>query len=590
MPPITLLPLLGLLFPALATLLCSALGRPWPRRPGIWARWVLRLGLLLTLADVLTLLDQLPPGGTLTDTLWQAGPRLPITLAVDASGTLLAAVIVVAALVVSFAARDRRPLASAALGLAVVGAVVATFAGDLLSLYIGLQLSSLGGIGLSYARQPRSASSRMLWAAVVDQAIGLAWLGAIVGLLHRTATLQLTAIPIGSVSPALAGLLIVPAVARLVGCGLVAGSVKRGRARGIARSLDVADWLAVVAVPTAGLLLIRVQALSGGSWPAQWFGTSLDLFALLMALTAVVGVLFSNHPQSGLRSLLLLLGALVIVGFGQNSSDGTLLGLGAALYLETCVLCLPRALMGRTGAGSPSGAPRRGGVGGLPAGRDALALLPFLLGLGVALLGMDLALRAGLADGVSPALAYLVALIGLALTVPRLRQAATLPISWSWPLWLPAACLVATALAPGWTLTVAAAALAPAGTSSASLLSAPDPLAVLAPGLIWPGGYLAILLALVGGGAGALQVATGARSRPTGAGLDLAVSPVIPLPPQLARWLAREGQPRSGPGEIRGWAATLVGLADRELAERPVWLWVATASAVAWLLAEVVRP
>jgi hypothetical protein len=40
---------------------------------------------------------------------------------------------------------------------------------------------------------------------------------------------------------------------------------------------------------------------------------------------------------------------------------------------------------------------------------------------------------------------------------------------------------------------------------------------------------------------------------------------------------------------VRGWYVILVSLADREVAERPVWLWVAAAAAAAWLLAEWVR-
>lgn len=587
---LTFLPLLALLFPAAATLVCSALGRPWPRRSALWARWVLRLGLVLALADAVTILWWLQPGGTLQVTLWQLEPRLPVTLSVDTGGTVLAIMVLGAALVVSFAARDRRPLASAALGLAVVGAVGAAFAGDLLSLYIGLQLSTLGGIGLSYARQPRVASSRMVWAAVADQTIGLVWLGAMVVLLHNTATLQLTAIPTGTVSPALAGLLLLPAAVRLAGCGLIAGSTLPGRPGSIGRSLDVADWVTVVAVPTALLLLIRVQALSGGTWPTLWFGTCLDLFGVSLGGIAVVGLVISNHPHSALRSLLLMLGALVIVGFGQNTADGTLLGLTAGLSLEISGAFLPRALLGSArGRRRPPPVLVQGRIGAQLITGTVVILLPCVLGFAVAVVGMDLALQGGLEVGFAPALAYFFAVAGLVLTVPRLRRAATLPSSWSWPLWLPALGLGAAALLPGWAITVAATALAAPGTSSLSLLSAPDPLVILAPGLLWPGGYLILLAGLVVGGGWALRLVTGPRPATTSPVAE-ATTPAVVLTGRLADLVAQSGSAPSWTREVRGWYSTLVGVADRELGERPVWLWVAVAAAAAWLLAEVVKP
>lgn len=587
---LTFLPLLALLFPAAATLVCSALGRPWPRRSALWARWVLRLGLVLALADAVTILWWLQPGGTLQVTLWQLEPRLPVTLSVDTGGTVLAIMVLGAALVVSFAARDRRPLASAALGLAVVGAVGAAFAGDLLSLYIGLQLSTLGGIGLSYARQPRVASSRMVWAAVADQTIGLVWLGAMVVLLHNTATLQLTAIPTGTVSPALAGLLLLPAAVRLAGCGLIAGSTLPGRPGSIGRSLDVADWVTVVAVPTALLLLIRVQALSGGTWPTLWFGTCLDLFGVSLGGIAVVGLVISNHPHSALRSLLLMLGALVIVGFGQNTAGGTLLGLTAGLSLEISGAFLPRALLGSArGRRRPPPVLVQGRIGAQLITGTVVILLPCVLGFAVAVVGMDLALQGGLEVGFAPALAYFFAVAGLVLTVPRLRRAATLPSSWSWPLWLPALGLGAAALLPGWAITVAATALAAPGTSSLSLLSAPDPLVILAPGLLWPGGYLILLAGLVVGGGWALRLVTGPRPATTSPVAE-ATTPAVVLTGRLADLVAQSGSAPSWTREVRGWYSTLVGVADRELGERPVWLWVAVAAAAAWLLAEVVKP
>lgn len=587
---ITTLPLLALLLPAVATLACFGLGRPWPRQPGFWARWVLRLGLVLALADAVTVFRLLQLGGTLHAVLWRLDPQLPITLSVDSGGAALAIMVLVAALVVSFAARDRRPLASAALGLAVVGATGAVFAGDLLGLYIGLQLSALGGIGLSYARQPRAASTRMVWSAIADQGVGLIWLGVMVVLLQRTSTLQLTAIPTSTVSPTLAGLLLLPAVVRLAGCGLLAGSAANARATHGSRSLDVADWLTVVAVPTSLLVLIRVQALSGGTWPAPWFGTALDLLAVVVGGAALALMLASRDPHAQFWALLCAMSALVIVGFGQNTADGTLLGLAAGLFLEVSCAFLPRALLGRRGgrAREPKGPVSRPvAAQGLLGG--AAVLLPWLLAAEVAYLGLALVLRAGLEAGFAPSLAYLVAMAALALGITRLRQGPWRTTRWSWPLWLPALCLGAAAILPGWALTLAAGSIAPPGTAALSLLSAPDPFVVLGPGLVLPGGYLVILLMLLSAGGWALRTASGAgvAALPPVPPADSAPSLVLPAP--LAAMVGGRAAAPAWAKEARGWYLILVRLADREVGERPVLLWVAAAAAAAWLLAEWVK-
>jgi hypothetical protein len=586
---ITDLPLVALLILAAATLVCSGLGRPWPRRSAFWARWVLRLGLLLALADVVAALYVLQPGGTLQASLWLIDPQLPITVSVDLSGTVLAAMVVLAGLTVSFTTRERRPLASAALGLAVLGAVGAAFAGDLLSLYIGLQLSTLGGIGLSYARQPRAASARLVWAAIADQGVGLIWLGSMVVVLHHTSTLQLDAIPPGAVSPALAGLLLLPAVVRLGGCGLLAGSASRGKTGQRARSLDVADWLTVVAIPTSLLVLIRIQALSGGTWPTQWFGTCLDLLAVAVAGLAVLLLLAARQPESRIWALPLSLTALVIVGFGENTADGTLLALAAGLFLELSCAFLPRALLGRREGVHRQPARRREGEGWARqlVGVSVVAL-PWVLGCEVALLGLDLSLPAGLGAAFAPALAYLLAIAGLVLTIPGLRRLSPVPIRWAWALWLPGLCLLAAAVLPGWAITLAAGALAPPGTSAGTLISSPDPLVLLVPGMILPAGYLVLLALLVGAGVWGMRLATGAASSVSEA-RGGEILPELSFTPKLEVLLTGSAEPPRWLTEVRGWYSILVRLADREVGERPVWLWVAAAGLTAYMLAEWVK-
>lgn len=583
------LPPLALLCPAAATLVCSGLGRPWPARPDFWARWVVRGGLLLALADVVALLWQLHPGGALQMTLWQLEPRVPITLSVDSSGAAIALMVLVAALVVSFSARERRPLASASLGLAVLGGMGAAFAGDLLSLYIGLQLSALGGIGLSYSRQPRAASGRMVLAAVADQLVALVWLAAVVAVLQGTSTLVLTSIPPSSVSPLLAGLLVLAALVRLAGCLLIGGLGAGARPRS-ARSVDVADWFTVVAVPTGLLVLLRIQELSGGTWPTPWFGTCLDLAALVLGATAVGLLLWSGQRAVELRAVLLAASSLVLVGFGQNSAEGTLLGLSAGLFLELAAAFLPRAILGR-----PGGQPGRGAAKAATLGRGQLligvsaSLLPFSLAFGVGVMGLSLSLGQGLQSGLAPALAYLTALAALVMAAPALSRLLRADSRWSWPLGLPALCLAAAAIVPGAVVTLVAGTLAAPGTVSHSPLSAPDPLVVQGPSLIWPGGYLVLLGVLAWVGLQAMRRALGAGAGVAGRVRATPPAPVAPLPrglAALAAWWSR--LPRTGQ-EARRWYLMLVNLADREVGERPVWLWIATTAVAAWLLTELIR-
>ncbi|MGH7609086.1 MAG: hypothetical protein ACREOD_03945 [Candidatus Dormibacteria bacterium] len=586
MPSVSELPPLALVFPAAASLACTALGRPWPRNPGLWARWTVRLGLLLALADAATVLAQLQPGGVLELTLWRIGARLPITLQVDSSGAEMAVVALGAALVVSFAAREARPLASAALGLAALGAALVAFAGDLMAVFIGLQLSALGGVSLSFARRPRAPSPRVLLAAAVDQALALLWLGAIVVVLRGAATLRLAAVPPGVISPALAGLLILPGVARLGSCCLLSGEAGRGHL-GRARLVDVADWYTVVALPTGLVLLLRVQELSGGVWPAPWFGTALDLLAVVLGLLAVGWILYSRDRRPELRALPLAALALVLVGFGQNSANGTVVGLGAGLFLELAVAFLPRAVHG-FGGGARSPARARLGraqlwLGGLP------LLLPVSLGFAVGLMGLAVALVGGVETGLAPAAAYLLALAVLLLLLPRAWRAGQLPASGQAALLVPALGLLAASIFPGWVVMTAAGALAAPGTAAASVFSAPDPLVLTAPGLIWPGGYLALLAVLVAVGVGALGLAGNLAGGRLGNGREPPRPAAIPRPILLMRFLALGSWPPTLAPEVRSWARLLIALADREVGERPVWLWLGAAAAAAWAIDELIR-
>ncbi len=582
MLPVSELPPLALVIPAVACLACTAIGRPWPRHPGRWARWVMRFGLLLALACVVALLSSLRPAGVLDLTLWRLGPTLPITLQVEVGGATMGVLVLAAALVVSFAAREARPLASAALGLAALGGMLVAFAGDLMALFIGLQLSALGGITLSYARHPRAPSRRVLAAALVDQALALVWLGAVMVVLRGSGTLRLSAVPPSEITPLIAGLLILPGVVRLGSCGLLSGRAGSGHL-GRARLLDVADWYTVVALPTGLMLLLRIQELAGGAWPETWFGTSLDLLGLVLGVVAVGWVLYSGDPAPELRALPLACLALVLAGFGQNSATGTLLALAGALFLELAVAFLPRTAHGFQL--SPKAPYAMRSLARLQAGVGRLALLlPFSLVVGVGVLGMGLALGAGVESGLAPAAAYLAGLAALALLIPRAWAQAG---RWagSPALLVPALGLLASALVPGWAVMVGAAAL-PAVGSGASALSAPDPLSLAGMGTIWPGGYLALLALILAVAVAGLRLAAD-RPLPTLFRTAPRGSPANP--PPWVRELVRWRPPARLLPETASWSRQLLGLADRELAERPVWLWVGAAGFAAWAVTELIR-
>jgi hypothetical protein len=154
---------------------------------------------------------------------------------------------------------------------------------------------------------------------------------------------------------------------------------------------------------------------------------------------------------------------------------------------------------------------------------------------------------------------------------------------------VPVAGLFAAAVAPGWVLTSVAGAIASDGGTAAAIVTAPDPLAVQIPGLLWPAGYLTLLMLLGGLALFALRVAAGLPALPRRSVRELEVSPAlagwaaIPLigapPPVLLRL-------RSGLGRAYRVTVAALELSEREVAERPVWLWLATTLALTWLLTQ----
>ncbi len=569
----------------MASLICASPGRLGPRLHAGAGLWVLRIGLLAALAMTTDLLFQLQPSGVLGFAVWRFAQRLPFSLQADTVACVAAMMVTAAALVVTFAGRHRSPLSCSALGVAALGAVLVAFAGGLLTMYVGLQLSLIGGIGLSYARRPRRASLRLLLAAAADQAIALLWLGLLVAVLSQWGTEEFTALPTAAMSPALVVLLVLPALARLSSAALLGDPLRRQTPDERLTAADLGDWLAVVAVPTSAVLLVRIEQLSGGSWPASWIGTGFDALALLLAAGGVLLMVMSRSLRGELAAALLAGACLTLVGFGENSISGTILGCAGALFMELEAVFLPRAWMARY-LEPARGADRRTRGPWLLAG-SALLLSPISLAYAVAVTGGALALSRGLSAGVGPALGYTAALVLLSLLAPRfwsLGRARLAPA-----LFVPGLALLAASLLPGWTLTLAGGALAGDAAGGGSVITAPDALSVQVGGVLWPGGYFAILLGLA---LTLLALVWVARDAPRQPGYAGTLPPQLPFgAPLLGRRLrARLALALPAPDlrQAAGrWTQLVSALAQREVAERPVWLWLATAAAVGWMFAEL---
>jgi hypothetical protein len=106
--------------------------------------------------------------------------------------------------------------------------------------------------------------------------------------------------------------------------------------------------------------------------------------------------------------------------------------------------------------------------------------------------------------------------------------------------------------------------------------------------MILPGGYLVLLALLVGAAVWGMRLATAAIS-PGSEARGGEILPEVSFPPKLEVLLTGSAEPPRWLSEVRGWYSILVRLADREVGERPVWLWLAAAALTAYMLAEWVK-
>ncbi|MHB8554413.1 MAG: hypothetical protein ACYDCB_01920, partial [Candidatus Dormibacteria bacterium] len=119
-------------------------------------------------------------------------------------------------------------------------------------------------------------------------------------------------------------------------------------------------------------------------------------------------------------------------------------------------------------------------------------------------------------------------------------------------------------------------------------LVALDPFVVQLASLVWPVGYVTILMALAGVSYSALRYATGIPVWPNGHPGPAPEPQPGPARVAAARaFVAGRSRPaRHVFNRLLRAGALAVELSERELAERPVWLWLSTTAVIGWLMSQ----
>ena len=423
-------------------------------------------------------------GATLARSFGEVVPSVGLLLRADSAGV----VIVIAALsagLLSLVERDHPPRAAAALLVAAAGVALAGFAGNVVLLFAGTEIASLGSLFLLSAERGR-ASRGVLTAYALQLAFGLGLLMAAVELIAATGTSDPLALPATAVSLAVALPWGLAGAARLLAVGFWPGGTGGHASRA---------WLATAAVPSGAVILLRLVEAGGGQ---VGIGMTV-LLGLVGASAAAWGSMaawrWQREPRLAGRALLVAATGPVIVLAGLPGGLG---GFAAGLVaLELALLAAPA--WGRQTSGRRPGRVLAGialaVAGGLP------------LGFGTTAIVLELGPVAALGPAYSPLLLVLgtAALVAAAAGLASARHALWIVDSEEPP--------SASADSPRHPVRAAAvalglgalAALLPGvvGTIVLSpLVGGAAPVAVDAASLqvnggSWPGGYLTLALAVV---------------------------------------------------------------------------------------------
>jgi hypothetical protein len=463
-------------------LVAYLLPAPWRRARRLGAAAVLLLAGWAALS-----IAPYTSSGPVVSSFGAAVPGVAISFRADQTGLALLVMALVAALF-ALGAADRRPGEEAALLLTAAGAALAALAGNIVILFAGAEIASLGGLLLATAGRGR-VSPGAATAFVIQHVFALGLLAAAVELVVATGTTDPFAVPASAVGLSVALPWGLAGAGRLVAAGWWPGA---------AGGRPTRSWLAIGAVPCAAAILLRLEAVTGG---ASLPGLTIPI-ASLGAAVALFGAVstwrWKHESRRAGRALLgVSAGTLVAVGVLPDGAGAFAAGLVA---LELALLAAPAwsqpvrpSRLGRSLAAAALVA-----AGGLPIGFGTTAAV---LELGaVASLG-----RAYAALLVALGLAVVVAAGGgLVAARQALGSAATDGLdstSRSAPgravLGRPDAVLAlglgaAAALVPGlvgeWILTPLVGGAAPTVIDAATLHG---------PGGAWPGGYLSLALLAV---------------------------------------------------------------------------------------------
>jgi hypothetical protein len=463
-------------------LIVYLLPAPWrrARRLGAAAVLVLAAWVALSIAPSTS-------SGPVVSSFGNAVPGVALALRADQTGLALLLMALTAALF-ALGAADRRPGEEAALLLTAAGAALAALAGNLVILFAGAEIASLGGLLLATAGRGR-VSPGAATAFTIQHVFALGLLVAAVELTVATGTSNPFAVPASAVGLSVALPWGLAGAGRLVAAGWWPGA---------AGGRSTRSWLAIGAVPCAAAILLRLDTAIGGAAdpgltiPLAVFGAAVALFGAVSAWR------WKHESRRAGRALLgASAGTLVAVGVLPDGAGAFAAGVVA---LELALLAAPAwsqpvrpSRRGRTLAATALAA-----AGGLPIGFGTTAAV------------LELGAVAALGRPYTPLLLVLgmaaVAAAGGGLVAARqaLGSAATAdppgtpprPPGGSVPVRPDAILALAlgavAALVPG---IVGAVVLAPLVGSAAPV--AIDAATLHGPGGPWPGGYLSLALLLV---------------------------------------------------------------------------------------------
>lgn len=535
-------------------------------------------------------------GGSVVDPLWSLAPHLPLTIRADPTAGALLLVGLVCAGLAGLPRRPADPWATVLTVAAAASGALVACAGDLVTLWVGLVLTSLAAFGLVWrAEAPRLAPRSWLGVAVTFAA-DLAFLAAVLTVWRSAGTTDYAVIPPGSVGPGLLALLLAPGVVRLTGAWTVRVDGAGGGRRGAGPRAD-GGWFAVATVPVGLAAIVRVIQLGGATWPPSTITGGLVAIAILSAAVGGVTALWPRPTVArGVRGALLAEAGIALAAFAQGGPDGIVLGTAAALVVALTAVVLP-ALPAWTAAAAGGGA---GPVALLVAG----STLPPTLGFGLGVLLVAVASTGARLLGLAILLAWIAGLPAMASTALAIRRAVgarARPVGLRGTLQpgavVAAGLLLGAACAPAAVLRFIAPAVAGGAAAGSRLAGSTRWLSDGVAGITWPGGELAAVAALGLALWWSLGALAGGRVPAEAAPAPAGPSPagVAASPPTVA---GRRGEGRAGEailGRLRrhitgpaaaGLAATTVaaGLAARALAEQPEWLWLAAAAWMVWLV------